>query len=107
MLDKRKTLLCVSSFYEHNTGNGAKGTEDSYLRPYCVAAYICKLGHMSESERIALESKWNWFIQSKFNAGDKSVETMLEQGRRVVQEHNDAQSDPHFHIAFVETIKSV
>ena len=99
-----ETENLIVRFYSHNTGNGAEGTEDAEFRPYCIAAYISGLSHMTRSERMELEQRWKDLVLYSVHHGVHTVWAKIEAGRQVVEDHNRKQKDPQFYISLVETI---
>ena len=71
----------------HNSGHGAIGTANPSDRPFAVAAYITGLAHMTESQRMGLESQWRYYRNNL--ALDDPFE-IINLGRRIVEEHNAA-----------------
>ena len=81
---------CISRrMNEHNSGIGAVATAPASYKPYCLAAYLTGLSHMDKSGRMSLERSWQSFNETKERVEGKiDLETRIEQGRRVMAEHN-------------------
>lgn len=89
-------------FYQHNTGNGSKGTRDAALRPYALAGYICGLGHMDDAARMSLEHRWKVLCRHRRVT---KLEDVLEIGQEIVEEYNQAvRQNGGDCITFVQTI---
>ena len=74
-------------------------------RPYCVAAYLCNMRHLSRSARMSLESKWRKYNKHQVDIeGRDELEVRIEQGERVMIEHNQGKQSEE-HIRMVVTIK--
>jgi predicted GIY-YIG superfamily endonuclease len=90
--------------YTHNRGRGAKDTADVFYRPYSIAAYIFGLSHMDTQQRRRLEAKWKHYNVMSMNAGNKDVFDRIENGKKVVREHN-TWADESEKISFAITVK--
>lgn len=75
---------------EHNSGSGAEGTAPAIFLPYYVVCFLCRMSHMEESQRMSLERAWQDLNTHSVRVDRMDdVETMIENGRRVMSEHNE------------------
>ena len=76
-------------------------------RPYCIAAYLCNMGHLSRSARMSLESKWRRYNKHQIDIeGRDELEARIEQGERIMVEHNQGKPAEQ-RIRMVVTIKRI
>ena len=73
-------------------------------RPYCVAAYLCNMGHMNTVQRMSLESKWRRRISALSESGRDDLESRIDVGERVMVEYNNTVPDQN-KIRMVVTIR--
>lgn len=85
---------------EHNSGKGAVQTAVRAFMPWGVAAYIDKLSHMSESERLSLEHEWKMENHQLRHNGFCDVQGILDNGATIVRKHNALQTEPEKMISF-------
>ena len=72
----------------HNNSNGSVGTAPALFKPYAVAAYFCG-ATIEKPERMSLEHTWqNMNRMSIEQNGASDIDTMVENGRRIVREYN-------------------
>jgi predicted GIY-YIG superfamily endonuclease len=90
---------------EHNSGKGSYGTESAALMPWGVAAYIDKLSHMNQSERMVLERKWQYLNKLSKLEGHCDVHDILRNGNQVVNEYNAQQTEPEKRISFHKCVE--
>lgn len=90
---------------QHNIGQGSDGTRDIRLRPWSLAGYIGGMGHLTCQEREYLEARWKQYIQNASCRSNCGVMGMLDQGQRVTEAHNEAESIPGRNLLFVKTLK--
>ena len=83
-----QTTHLAKRFCEHNSGRGAVETADPYYQPWCMGAYICGLSHMDKTGREDLERRWKVFNGLTIREERRNIESRIEQGQRVVAEHN-------------------
>ena len=112
---------------EHNSGYGSTGTapgklqllpiklslvfsstlipyEQVIYQPYCIAAYLCNMRHMSTAQRMSLESKWSRGIRALSRSGRQDLESRIDVGERIMVEYNDTVCEQD-KIRLVVTIK--
>ena len=89
----------------HNTGHGAIGTADPSLRPFAIGAYITGLAHKDRTARMSLEGQWQ---QYRSQLTDDSLENIIRQGERVVEDNNSyaAQNGIMERIHLVRMVRS-
>lgn len=100
-----QTIHLKRRFSEHNSGNGSTGTCNASDRPWALVGYICGLGHLDQSGRMALETKWRQYIQLSQNRGTDDIMTKIREGERVVEEWNDLEQEQEKKIRFVRMIR--
>ena len=72
----------------HNTSSGTIGTAPAIFKPYGLAAYICGPA-LEKGDRVSLEQRWQHMNQrSVLEGGVSDVDTMVENGRRILREYN-------------------
>jgi hypothetical protein len=72
----------------HNNSNGSVGTAPALFKPYAVAAYFCG-ATIEKPERMSLEHTWqNMNRMSIEQNGASDIDTMVENGKRIVREYN-------------------
>jgi predicted GIY-YIG superfamily endonuclease len=91
---------------KHNKGTGATGTAYPRYRPWCLVSYIGGLAHMDRSQREVMERNWKSHITNCISRGDLHLSTHINQGQRLVQEHNENENNPENHIHFFKTIQN-
>ena len=74
---------------QHNRGYGAEGTACPQYLPWAVAAYMTNMAHLSRYERYSMESQWQELNQNSIHQGRGNLEQMIENGRIVLNRHND------------------
>ena len=99
-----QTTELAERFCQHNSGQGAIETADPYYQPWCMGAYICGLSHMDKMGREELERRWKIFNELAIREGRRDIESRIEQGRRVVAQHNSMCLEEE-RIQLVVTIK--
>ena len=99
-----QTTELAERFCQHNSGQGAIETADPYYQPWCMGAYICGLSHMDKMGREELERRWKIFNGLAIREGRRDIESRIEQGRRVVEQHNSMCLEEE-RIQLVVTIK--
>jgi predicted GIY-YIG superfamily endonuclease len=91
---------------QHNSGNGARETRDPYYRPYCLAGYMCNMGHLSKGHREDIEHNWAKAVRRAILEGRRDIESRLAIGEELVKQLNSIRL-PDEHIRFVTTIKRI
>ena len=92
---------------EHFRGRGSEGTKDPYYHPYCLAAFICGMSHMTKTEREHFEQKWKDLNRAQIAQGNGDIFQRIEQGERIVEEYNRESLDADERLVLVRTIKQV
>ena len=101
------TTKCLSQrLIQHSSGSGAQGTEDVRDRPWAIAAYICGLSHMTESDRMSLERSWKELVRTMTRQGQRDTYSWINSGARVVDSYNVGTDVDDERIRFVLCITS-
>ena len=91
---------------QHNSGNGADETAPMQYRPWFVACYLTNMAHLDQSRRMSLEALWQHYNSADHQRGIGDVDSWIENGRRVMREHNTAcDSGEDDHIRMVITFQ--
>ena len=61
---------------------------------------------MNWSQREVMERNWKSHITNCISRGDLHLSTHINQGQRLVQEHNENENNPEKHIHFFKTIQN-
>ena len=88
---------------QHNRGRGSIGTgANPEFLPWAVLSYMTNMASLSNAERMGLEGKWQVMNTRSVVSGMACIEQYIENGRRVVNEHNtDNQNLQHRKINYV------
>lgn len=78
---------------EHNEGRGSFGTSHDSFIPWTLCSYICGLGHLSDSELMSMEWKWQHKNARSLQIHHTGIEHVIENGNSVCQEHNGRVGD--------------
>jgi len=74
---------------QHNRGFGSEGTgANPEFLPWAVLSYMTNMASLSRSERMGLERRWQLLNARSVESGMGCIEQYIENGRRVVKEHN-------------------
>ncbi len=91
---------------EHNSGYGAEGTSCADYIPWCPAAYITNMAHLTEAERKGLEVQWQSYNRHSVVMGAGNLEQLIENGNRVKQRYNDrVENRPDLHLNIVSCVQ--
>jgi len=74
---------------QHNRGYGSAGTASPEFLPWAVVSYITNMSNISRPERMGLERQWQLLNASSLEVHMGGMEQYIENGRRVVVEHNE------------------
>lgn len=74
---------------QHQSGNGAEGTQDPRDLPWAMGSYICGLTHMNTSERMSLERTWKEEVRRMETRGQDDSYLWIMAGRHVVGMYNN------------------
>lgn len=85
---------------EHNSGRGSKQTNVKPYMPWGVAAYIDKMSHMNEAERLIIEGDWKAANNRSRQNGYCDIRTILTNGEAIVRQYNSKQGNPENAISF-------
>lgn len=80
---------------DHNSGYGSFGTNINLFMPWAVAAYICGLGELSDTQLKSLEGKWQSRNEQSLFQKRTDIEAVIENGRRVCQDYNEEVGNGH------------
>lgn len=92
---------------QHNSGSGAEGTAFIRYLPWCVGAYLSGMGHLTRSDRMALEYRWKKRNQTSVRNGYGTIEQFIDNGHVVMDEYNEAvpKCHPEYKIHMVTTVE--
>ena len=79
---------------QHNRGFGSEGTgANPEFLPWAALSYMTNMASSSRSKRMGLERQWQLLNAKSVETGMHCVEQYIENGRRVVNDHNDENQD--------------
>ena len=77
---------------KHNAGYGAQGTQCYEYLPWSICSYISGTAYLSRTDRMQLEGLWQRMNRRSIENRQNNIEQLIENGYRVVKEHNDLTS---------------